>query len=219
MTYVDGTSGPAEELPSYLVPTEAARRSCVRDDPVSLLDLAARHGQRIAELGRAVRHAAAAALPTGLFVTLHTSTIVITRTVRIPTTVAADAVARWRGTLDGATVDLPLGRATLGPLGRDARQPSVWRAETSITGIRHLRPVALELTVGPWTQHATQIDLRPPRFFRPTRRYFALGHGLLDAVVQTVLAPDGDPVLAPDGDPVLAPDGDPGRTPDGARVS
>ncbi len=50
------------------------------------------------------------------------------------------------------------------------------------------RPVPMELRVGRWsTASDTALDLQPRRDVRPSARYFAEGHGLLDALEALLL--------------------------------
>jgi hypothetical protein len=117
------------------------------------------------------------------------SMLVMTRIVPLPPSIAVDALLAWWRNRDGAQVLYRHSRFALATpaLRPDAFDQCLMRVQLHRPG--HVRDMALEVELTPWSHSLTELDLRPLKW-RTTlsEAYYAAGHAFLDVLERSMVA-------------------------------
>jgi hypothetical protein len=116
------------------------------------------------------------------------SMLVMTRIVPLPPSIAVDALLAWCRVRDGAPV---LYRRSRFALGAPALRPETFdQCQMGVYLHRpgHVREMALEVELSPWSQSLTEMDLRPLKW-RTTlsEGYYAAGHAFLGLIERSMM--------------------------------
>src|SRR5215218_1603495 len=116
------------------------------------------------------------------------SMLVMTRIVPLPPSIAVDALLVWWRNRDGAPVPYRHSRFDLAvpALRPDAFDLCQMRVQLHRPG--HVRGMALEVELSPWSQSLTELDLRPMKWRTSlSEAYYAAGHAFLDVLERSML--------------------------------
>jgi hypothetical protein len=116
------------------------------------------------------------------------SMLVMTRIVPLPPSIAVDALLAWWRARDGALVQFRHHRFELAlpALRPETFDQCQMRVQLHRPG--HVRGMALEVELSPWSQTLTEMDLRPMKW-RATLSdsYYAAGHAFLGVLERSMV--------------------------------
>jgi hypothetical protein len=116
------------------------------------------------------------------------SMLVMTRIVPLPPSIAVDALLAWWRARDGAQV---LFHRTRFALATPAVRPEAFdqcQMRVQLHRPGHVRDMALEVELSPWSQSLTELDLRPMKWKTSlSEGYYAAGHAFLDVLERSMV--------------------------------
>lgn len=116
------------------------------------------------------------------------STLVMTRIVPLPPSIAVDSLLSWWRGRDGTRV--LYGRARF-ELTTPALRPETCdqcQMRVHLHRPGHLRDTPLEVELSPWSHSLTELDLRPLRWkMTLSDAYYAAGHAFLDLLERSMM--------------------------------
>src|SRR6478609_1759621 len=116
------------------------------------------------------------------------SMLVMTRIVPLPPSIAVDALMAWCRIRDGAPVLYRRSRFALAAPALRSETFDQCQMGVLLHRPGHVREMALEVELSPWSQSLTEMDLRPMKW-RTTlsEGYYAAGHAFLDVIERSML--------------------------------
>jgi hypothetical protein len=116
------------------------------------------------------------------------SMLVMTRIVPLPPSIAVDALLAWWRRRDSAMVQY---RRSRFELATPAVRPDAFdqcQMPVRLHRPGHVRYMALEVELSPWSQSHTELDLRPLKWRTSlSEAYYAAGHAFLDVLERSMV--------------------------------